>query len=314
MRVPVPDAGPKGCAQRCALMVLGKHADAAGECRVSQPTMRAYMGVKKNSLIDALAVLEHTGLIGRTAVYGANPHTGRNERKTDVTTLRIAQNPLPEGPDFKPMKLDPKVGKSAVVGLENEREVDEKPTSLKGPSEGDKEGESAREVFERLFAKLPDGSRHSSSLNQMMGAWRNIDDKPSMDDLESAASAYAASSPSREKPAHFWIADGTFRDFMPSKEGVWKPRLHAYMQTGTWLPAWGSRPGAQGCVCPDDVISEVWRVPLLMWRRDRGWASGLYGPSPREPGCRMPLALLDMPPLPEPERRDATGMPIRSYC
>ena len=313
MRVPTPDTGTKGCTERCALMILGKHTDAAGVCRVGQPAMRSFMGVGKNGLIDALGALEKGGLIERTAVYGPNPHTGRNERKTDITTLLIEQNPIPEGSFFKPMKPDPKVWKSAVVGLKNEREVVEKQTALKEPSEGAKEGESAREDFEKIFAKLPDGSRQSSSLSQMIGAWRKIEDKPSLEDLEAAAGAYAASSLSRKKPAHFWIIDGTFREFIPSKEGLWDPRLDSYGRSGAWRPDWGNLPGEEGCGCPDDVLAKFWRLPLVAWRRDGTWISSLWGPSPREKGCRMPLALLDAPPLPAPLRRDATGMPMLAY-
>ncbi len=257
MRVPVPDTGPKGCAQRCALLVLGKHADAEGICRVSQPLLREYMGVGKNSMIEALAALEGAGLIRRDAVYGANPHTGRNERKTDITTLLIGENTVPEGLDFKPTKPDQKVRKSGFIGLDSGEQPPEIQTSLKEPIEGDFEGESARDAFDQIFSAMPEDSRKGSSAKRMHAAWLKTADRPSTEDLLKAARAYRQFE-GKAQAAHYWIIDETFREFArvaSDDEPDWHRRMQFFRRgaLSTWLDSWGPRPGEHGCLCPPEI-------------------------------------------------------------
>ena len=89
----------------------------------------------------------------------------------------------------------------------------------------------------------------------------------SLEDLMAATVRYAAQIEREKPPANYikkpanWLRDGCFDDGQKTEptpvidphaftEGQWLKRLQYLKDSGTWMDAWGTRPGEPGCLAP----------------------------------------------------------------
>ena len=151
-----------------------------------------------------------------------------------------------------------------------------------------KNSESAREAFESLFELMPEASRRGSSKSLWRSHWQSVADKPSMEALAKAVLVYGDDRTIRHDKAHFWLSQEQFREYLQSSVP----------------PSRYDPPSIQDGV--------PWPMRVGFWNRDRTWIVSMWGPTPDERGCMLPEELRSQikPIVP----RDATGMPILSYC
>lgn len=272
--IPLAAKGPKGCAQRCLLLVLARRVGLDLKCIIGQALLKTGTGLSNDSLGAALKALEAQGLIERTPRYGPDGHTGKIKRLADEYALLIAANPLPA-------KVSDEAAPGAVAehpvlpetGSTDRPVLPESPGPTSGFAPGGPEirnaeggieggiegGERAREMFEGLFARMPERSRKGSSAKSMHAAWLRLEQPVSIDALSGAVDRWAAD-PASKQPAHYWISDETFREFLPElcassasgTEAQWLTILMNWLG-GTELPASFGMPGNDDSHIPTKI-------------------------------------------------------------
>lgn len=279
VETPLSGKGTKYAAKRVLLGILGKHANKAGWCNPSQATLRRLSGLGKTVVVEAMAGLEADGKIIRRETRKTG-QSGKLVRGEDEITLTFC-DALDQGSRDElrsgPTKVREAADQGSRDGPTKVRDLNRKKApTLKAP----REGEHAREAFEKLFARMPESSRLGSSAKEMCQAWERLNDRPRLHDLSRAVDAWAAQPPTR-KLAHYWITDETFR---------------AYLTPGS-------------ADAEDEDSPDRWRWRMKQFRgRDRVWVESMWGPLPGRPGCRCPQSIIDeYPPR-------VGGVPDLGYC
>ncbi|WP_443750094.1 helix-turn-helix domain-containing protein [Asticcacaulis solisilvae] len=234
---------------KAVLLVLAEAANGeTGRTWIGQDTIaaRARMSVRKVGYV--LAALEKAGLIARKKRF-----LDSGNRTSDLITVR----PTARCADGPPARHDidqlhgvqgnPKENPMFII------------TSTKGKGYPESfeiawkayphfRGRSDKAKSYTAYARL--GGEEQMSLSRAIDAFRTT---PT---VSNEGGRYV-------KAFERWIGSGQWRDFVPAAtvptqpEAIdWAFRMAIFRKQGTWLSAWGEKPGRRGCQVPGEMLEE----------------------------------------------------------